>query len=154
MAVTNVHPIRSTLAKAVEYIINPDKTESLAMCYIEECVNKPTEKRFIFYLWDRKNKWYNSRTLIMDEALLVNHLMYNNPQMLQKLLDECTLYGFVKRRVKEYCNAVDQQTEKLCKADKEMQLALAQGNTEQYAELEKNNRLRAEEMSKLVLYAA
>ena len=27
MAVTNVHPIRSTLAKAVEYIINPDKTE-------------------------------------------------------------------------------------------------------------------------------
>ena len=127
---------------------------SLAMCYIEECVNKPTEKRFIFYLWDRKNKWYNSRTLIMDEALLVNHLMYNNPQMLQKLLDECTLYGFVKRRVKEYCNAVDQQTEKLCKADKEMQLALAQGNTEQCAELEKNNRLRAEEMSKLVLYAA
>lgn len=27
MAVTNVHPIRSTLSKAIEYIINPDKTE-------------------------------------------------------------------------------------------------------------------------------
>lgn len=27
MAVTNVHPIRSTLSKAIEYITNPDKTE-------------------------------------------------------------------------------------------------------------------------------
>ncbi len=28
MAVTNIHPIRTTLAKAIEYIINPEKTEN------------------------------------------------------------------------------------------------------------------------------
>lgn len=75
---------------------------SLAMCYIEECVNKPTEKRFIFYLWDRKNKWYNSRTLIMEEALLINQLMYNEPDVLQELLDNRSLYLFVKRRARAY----------------------------------------------------
>lgn len=127
---------------------------SLAMCYIEECINEPTEKRFIFYLWDRKNKWYNSRTLIMEEALLINQLMYNDPDVLQELLDNCSLYLFVKRRARAYQKAVDRQTEVLCKNDKEMGLALLQGNTERYIALEKNNRLRAEEMSKLVLYSA
>jgi len=127
---------------------------SLAMCYIEECVNKPTEKRFIFYLWDRKNKWYNSRTLIMEEALLINQLMYNEPDVLQELLDNRSLYLFVKRRARAYQKAVDRQTEVLCKNDKEMGFALLQGNTERYIALEKNNRLRAEEMSKLVLYSA
>ncbi len=127
---------------------------SLAMCYIEECINEPTEKRFIFYLWDRKNKWYNSRTLIMEEALLINQLMYNEPDVLQELLDNRSLYLFVKRRARAYQKAVDRQTEVLCKNDKEMGLALLQGNTERYIALEKNNRLRAEEMSKLVLYSA
>lgn len=127
---------------------------SLAICYIEECINEPSEKRYIYYFWDNIRHWYTSRTLIMDEAMLVNHLMYNDPDKLQKLLNECKLYSFVKRRVKKYNDAVKKQAEDLCKADEEMKLALAQGDTERYFVLEKNNRLRAEEMSKQVLYAS
>ena len=123
----------------------------LAMCYIEECINEPDEKRFIYYLWDKRNKWYNSRTLIMEEALLVNQLMNNEHDVLQKLLDNCSLYKFVKRRTGAYQRAVDRQTEVLCRNDKEMGLALLEGDTERYRELEKNNRLRAEEMSKSIL---
>lgn len=127
---------------------------SLAMCYIEECINEPDEKRYIYYLWDKRNRWYNTRTLIMEEALLINQLMYNEPDVLQELLDNSSLYLFVKRRARSYQKAVDRQTEVICKNDKEMGLALLQGNTERYIALEKNNRLRAEEVSKLVLYSA
>ena len=31
---------------------------SLAMCYIEECVNEPSEKRYIYYFWDKIRHWY------------------------------------------------------------------------------------------------
>lgn len=127
---------------------------SLAMCYIEECVNDTDYKMYRYYYWDKRNRWYGERTLIMDEANLVNHLMYNKPDQLRQLLDECRLYRYVMRTVRKYNKAVEKQTAELCKADKEMELALRTGDDEKYAALERNNRLRAEEMLRPLLYAA
>ena len=123
-------------------------------CAILRNVSTSRAKKDISIIFGTKSGTGTSRTLIMDEAMLVNHLMYNDPEKLQQLLNECKLYTFVKRKVKKYNDAVKKQAEDLCKADKEMKLALAQGDTERYFVLEKNNRLRAEEMSKQVLYAS
>lgn len=127
---------------------------SLAMCYIEECINEPSQKMYRYYHWDKRNSWYSKRTLIMNEAELVNYLMYNQPELLRELLNKCNLYKYVMRRVRKYNKAVDNQTLELCKADQEMRLALALGDMDKYAALERNNRNRAEEMAKAVLYAA
>lgn len=90
----------------------------------------------------------------MDEAKLVNHLMYNHPEQLQQLLNENRLYRFVMRAVRKYDKAVEQQTEALCKADKEMELARRTGDDDRYTALERNNRSRAEEMLRPLLYGA
>lgn len=127
---------------------------SLAMCYIEELVNEPETKMYRYYYWDRRNNYYSERTLIMDEAKLVNHLMYNHPEQLQQLLNENRLYRFVMRAVRKYDKAVEQQTEALCKADKEMELARRTGDDDRYTALERNNRSRAEEMLRPLLYGA
>lgn len=127
---------------------------SLAMCYIEECVNDTDYKMYRYYYWDKRHRWYGERTLIMDEAHLVNHLMYNKPDQLKQLLNECRLYRYVMRTVRKYNKAVEKQTEELCKADKEMQLALKLGDMDKYAALERSNRHKAEEMLRDSFYAA
>ena len=78
--------------------------------------------------------------------------MYNEPELLQQLLNECRLYRYVIRTVRKYKKAVDKQTEELCKNDKEMELALRLGDTDKYYALERNNRFTAEEMSRSILY--
>ena len=127
---------------------------SLAYCYIEECVNQPETKLFRYYHWDKKKGMYARRTFLMEEALLVSYLMYLHPDFLTELLDKGQLYSYVMRKVREYNKAVDHQTELLCKSDEEMQLALLSGDTERYSELERNNRQKAEEMVRTILYAA
>ena len=125
---------------------------SLAFCYIEECINEPDQKMYRYYYWDKRHHRYGERTLIMDEAMLVNHLMYNSPEHLQRLLDDCCLYRYVIRKVRKYNKAVKNQTEELCKTDKEMELALKIGDMYKYEALERNNRSRAEEMLRPTLY--
>lgn len=127
---------------------------SLAYCYIEECINEPDNKMYRYYHWDSKHRMYSRRTLRMDEAMLVNHLMYNSSEQLQQLLNDCCLYGYVMRTVRKYHKAVDSQTSELCKADQEMQLALRLGDMDKYAALERSNRHKAEEMLRDSFYAA
>lgn len=127
---------------------------SLAYCYIEECVNEPNNKMYRYYHWDSKHRMYSERTLIMDEAKLVNYLMYQNAEYLMKLLNEKQLYRYVMRKVRAYSRAVEYQTNELCKSDQEMQLALRLGNMDKYAALERSNRHKAEEMLKDSFYAA
>ena len=123
-----------------------------AMCYIEERINEPGQKMYIYYYWNKNDRDYSYRTFILEAGLLANHLMYNEPKLLQQLLDECRLYRYVLRAVRKYNEAVDRQTEELCKNDKEMELALRLGDTDKYYSLEKANRLTAEEMSRPILY--
>lgn len=127
---------------------------SLAYCYIEECINEPDSKMYRYYHWDNKRRMYSERTLITDEANLVNFLMYQKPDYLMQLLNECRLYSFVMRKVRAYNKAVDSQTAMLCKADREMQLALKLGDTDKYEALERSNRHKAEEMLRDKFYAA
>lgn len=129
-------------------------TSILALCYIEEKINEPGQKMYTYYYFSKKEKRYLSRTLIMHEGQLVNHLMYNTPEKLQELLDNGSLYGYVVRTVRRYEKAVELQFNELCSADKEMQLALKLGNTDRYVALERNNKLRAEEMLRPLLYSA
>ena len=123
-----------------------------AMCYIEECINEPGQKMYRYYYWNKRDREYSQRTFILEAGLLANHLMYNEPELLQQLLNECRLYRYVIRTVRKYKKAVDKQTEELCKADKEMELALRLGDTDKYYALERNNRFTAEEMSRSILY--
>lgn len=126
---------------------------SLAYCYIEECINEPDNKMYRYYHWDSKHRMYSKRTLRMDEAGLVNFLMYQKPDYLMQLLNECRLYSYVLRKVRAYNKAVDSQTSELCKDDPEMQLALRLGDTDKYAALEQSNRHKAEEMLRDSFYA-
>ena len=125
---------------------------SLAICYIEECINEPNHKMYRYWHWDDKNSRYPYRTFINDEANLVNHLMYNKPEYLQQLLDECRLYRYIMKTVRDYDRAVSLKTAELCKEDKEMQLALTIGDMDKYYALEKNNQSRAEEMFRDMIY--
>ena len=127
---------------------------SLAYCYIEERINEPDNKMYRYYHWDKKHRWYSERTLIMDEARLVNFLMYQKPDYLMQLLNECRLYSYILRKVRAYNKAVDSQTSELCKDDQEMQLALRLGDMDKYEALERSNRHKAEEMLRDSFYAA
>lgn len=127
---------------------------SLAYCYIEECINEPDNKMYRYYHWDSKHRMYSKRALRMDEASLVNYLMYQKPDYLMQLLNDCRLYSYVLRKVRAYKKAVDSQTSELCKDDQEMQLALKLGDMDKYAALEQSNRHKAEEMLRDSFYAA
>lgn len=127
---------------------------SLAYCYIEECINEPDNKMYRYYHWDSKRRMYSKRTFRTDEAKLVNYLMYQNPDYLMQLLNECRLYSYVLHKVRVYHKSLDRQTVLLCKADREMQLALRLGDMDKYAALERSNRHKAEEMLKDSFYAA
>ena len=127
---------------------------SLAYCYIEECINEPDNKMYRYYHWDSKCRMYSKRTFRTDEARLVNYLMYQKPDYLMQLLNECRLYNYVLRKVRAYIKALDRQTSELCKDDQEMQLALKLGDMDKYAALERSNRHKAEEMLRDSFYAA
>lgn len=124
----------------------------LAQCYIEECINEPDNKMYKYYWFSKSERMYLSRTFIMNEGMLANHLMYNEPERLQQLLDECQLYRYIIRTVRKYEKAVEEQTEKLSQNDRQMYLAKLAGNMDMYYSLEKNNKYRAEEMLRPLLY--
>lgn len=126
---------------------------SLAYCYIEECINEPDNKMYRYYHWNEKHRMYSERTFILNEARLVNYLMYQKPDLLIQLLNECRLYSYIMHKVRAYNKAIDRQTNELCKADRELQLALKLGDMDKYTALERNNRSRAEEMLKESFYA-
>lgn len=126
---------------------------SLAYCYIEECINEPDKKMYRYYHWDSRHRMYSRRTFIMDEAKLVNYLMYHASEYLMQILNEKRLYIYVMRKVRKHNKDVERQTKELCNADPEMQLALRLGNMDRYAALERSNRHKAEEMLKATFYA-
>lgn len=126
--------------------------ETFAQCYIEECINELDNKMYRYYWFSKTEQSYLSRTFIMNEGMLANHLMYNKPERLQQLLDECQLYRYVVRTVRNYEKAVEKQTEKLCQNDRQMYLAKLADNMDMYYSLEKNNKYRAEEMLRPLLY--
>src|SRR5574344_88926 len=123
-----------------------------AQCYISECINEPENKMYKYYWFVKSEKNYSSRALRGDEALLVNYLMYNEPERLRQLLDECQLYRYVKRTIRKYKKSVNDLTIELCKNDGDMLLAYQLGKEERYSMLENNNRHRAEEMLQSMLY--
>ncbi len=113
------------------------------ICYLEE--RKTEEKSYIYYHYDRKTEQYITRTLIMLEALYVNHLINDNPDLLQNLMNNGKLYLDIERRVRRAEKAVENQLNKWCSEDKEFQSALSNSKFDKCDRLERNLKARAEE---------
>lgn len=115
---------------------------NMPRCWLEERIT--TEKSYVYHHYDLKSNTYQERTLIMLEALYVNHLI--NQGYIQEILDKKNLYSVVERKLRQVQKAVDEQTAKLSESDKELQLALMSGNMDRYYMLERNIKARAEEI--------
>ncbi len=54
MAYTEIHPIKSTLDKAIEYICNPDKTDGKLLISSFGCSYETADMEFMFTLEQTK----------------------------------------------------------------------------------------------------
>lgn len=124
---------------------------NMPLCYIEERINTPEQKMYTYHYWCNGG-YYIHRTFLLNENMLVNHLIYDTPERLQQLLNDGKLYRYVKRAVRRYEKAVDEKTQEICHKDNEMKIALQVGDMAKYYALEKTNKSNAEEIFRNMLY--
>ena len=70
MGYTHIHPIKTTLGKAIDYITNPLKTENQLYVHAENCVLKYAEKEFL----------RTQKNLISNVENLAFHLIQSFPK--------------------------------------------------------------------------
>jgi hypothetical protein len=66
MAVTKIHPIKSTLKKALDYILDPDKTDGKMLVSLFACAYETADTEFQFTL---------SKTTMAKGNNLAHHLI-------------------------------------------------------------------------------
>ena len=111
-----------------------------------ELKNEPALKEFYYYNYDERIKEYGIRNIDGLEGMYTNFLYYHRNERLQKLLNEGKLYLHILRTVARVNKAVNEQVKLWEQNDKELQLALRNGDTDTYYGLLNNLRARAEEV--------
>ena len=66
MAVTKIHPIKTTLNKAIDYICNPDKTDDKILISSYGCSYETADIEFAFTLSKARDKGDNLGHLILS----------------------------------------------------------------------------------------
>ncbi|MEE0859378.1 MAG: hypothetical protein U0M12_07935 [Acutalibacteraceae bacterium] len=113
---------------------------------LREIKNEPAVKVFCYYQYDERIKEYGIRNIDGLEGMYTNFLYYHRNERLQKLLNEGKLYLHILRTVARVNKAVNEQVKLWEQNDKELQLALRNGDTDTYYGLLNNLRARAEEV--------
>ncbi len=83
---------------------------------------------------------------MMSVTANTHFLFHNNPEMHKELLNSGNLYRTIISNVANAEKAVDKQVSKWEKSDKEIQVALKNGDIDKYKGLMSNLRARAEKL--------
>lgn len=129
-----------------DMIYNSEHNVNIPRFAIEEVVNEPGNKELNYYHYDERNGEYTMRRFYWTEGLYANFLLHNKPEQLKKMLNIGDLYRTIMSNVAKAEKAVDEQVSKWEKSDKEIQVALKNGDNDKYKGLMNNLRARAEEV--------
>lgn len=137
---------KSNSVESDNTIYDSEKNVNIPRFAIEEVINEPGNKELNYYHYDERNGEYGMRRLFWTEGLYAHFLFHNKPEMLKELLNSGNLYRTIICNVANAEKAVDKQVSKWKKSDKEIQVALKNGDIDKYKGLMSNLRARAEEL--------
>jgi hypothetical protein len=109
-------------------------------------VEKNAREVYEYYHYNEKSNEYVTRTFLWTESLYLDYLFFNKKKELKKLLDSGTLYRTVMEKGVKVNRAVEEQVGKWEQIDKDIALAVKNGDTDKCDRLRNNLRARAEEM--------
>ena len=107
MAVTKIHPIKSTLKKALDYIENPDKTEDKMLVTSFGCSYETADIEFEMLLAQaiQKGKYSYVLTTHIDKGHVHNHLIFCAVDMVnhRKYNSNRQSYAYIRRTSDRLC---------------------------------------------------
>lgn len=115
-------------------ILYKDKNE-IPLYVIEEVVNKPGDKQYNYYHFDKKFNEYIIRRFIWEEGMLANYLIENRADELQELLDKGHLYSTIERRIHKAERTINRMVEQIANTDTEMLTAKNDNDINKYRRL-------------------
>lgn len=106
MAVTKIHPIKTTLNKAIDYICNPDKTDNQILISSYGCSYQTADIEFGFTLSKARDKGDNLGHHLI-QSFAPGEVSYEAAHRIGKELAEkkdklYQEYGKLKKKVKQY----------------------------------------------------